>query len=310
MSHFTVLVIGEDIVGQLAPYHEFECTGEDNEYVQDLDITEEAKEEYEEHKKGLEEDEDTSFAEFVKYYHGIETIQFGEKPKLAGDHKYGYAIAVGRRVIKVVRRTNPNSKWDWYLIGGRWTGFFKAKAGAVGQVGEPGALTQRAGAGRFDSGLKKDIDIEGMKEEARKKAENKYDIVWGELSKVPKADRDAFVPWEEFRDGGSSLEEQKELYHAQPLARAFGLVGRDVVGFLSSVSEFLLSREEYGTLAANSAIVPYAVVKGGEWFAKGEMGWWGCSDDKVSQEEWNKQVTEMVEALPEDTLLSIVDCHT
>lgn len=35
MSHFTVLVIGPNYEEQLAPYHEFECTGCDDEYVQD-----------------------------------------------------------------------------------------------------------------------------------------------------------------------------------------------------------------------------------------------------------------------------------
>ena len=34
MSHYSVLVIGENVEEQLAPFHEFECTGDDNEYVQ------------------------------------------------------------------------------------------------------------------------------------------------------------------------------------------------------------------------------------------------------------------------------------
>ena len=35
MSHFTVLVIGENIDQQLAPFHEFECTGTNDEFVKD-----------------------------------------------------------------------------------------------------------------------------------------------------------------------------------------------------------------------------------------------------------------------------------
>ena len=46
MSHFSVLVIGENVDEQLAPYHEFECTGEDNQYVQPIDRTEEARAKY------------------------------------------------------------------------------------------------------------------------------------------------------------------------------------------------------------------------------------------------------------------------
>ena len=41
MSHFVVMVIGEDPEAELAPFHEFECTGLDDQYVQDVDITEE-----------------------------------------------------------------------------------------------------------------------------------------------------------------------------------------------------------------------------------------------------------------------------
>ena len=47
MSHFTVLVVGEDPESKLAPFHEFECTGIKDQYVQDIDITEEARKEYE-----------------------------------------------------------------------------------------------------------------------------------------------------------------------------------------------------------------------------------------------------------------------
>src|ERR1700694_4103533 len=46
MSHFTVLVIGEDPEVQLAPFHEFECTGTNDEYVQDIDILKQTQEEY------------------------------------------------------------------------------------------------------------------------------------------------------------------------------------------------------------------------------------------------------------------------
>jgi hypothetical protein len=46
MSHFVVLVIGDNVEQQLAPYHEFECTGRDDQYVVDIDITEEVRNEY------------------------------------------------------------------------------------------------------------------------------------------------------------------------------------------------------------------------------------------------------------------------
>lgn len=47
MSHFTVLVIGDNPEEQLAPFHEFECTGLDDQYVIDMDETQEYREQYE-----------------------------------------------------------------------------------------------------------------------------------------------------------------------------------------------------------------------------------------------------------------------
>lgn len=46
MSHYSVLVIGPNVEEQLQPYHEFECTGTDDQYVQEIDQTEEAREAY------------------------------------------------------------------------------------------------------------------------------------------------------------------------------------------------------------------------------------------------------------------------
>lgn len=46
MSHFTVAVFtneNKSVEELLAPFHEFECTGINDEYVQDVDITEDVK---------------------------------------------------------------------------------------------------------------------------------------------------------------------------------------------------------------------------------------------------------------------------
>lgn len=47
----------------------------------------------------------------------------------------------------------------------------------------------------------------------------------------------------------------------------------------------------------------------GVWCAKGEMGWFGMSDDELSQDDWNRKVNELIDGLPDDTLMTIVDCH-
>ena len=51
MSHFAVLVIGAHPEQQLAPFHEFECTGKNDQYVQDTDVTDEYRKDYEDRTK-------------------------------------------------------------------------------------------------------------------------------------------------------------------------------------------------------------------------------------------------------------------
>jgi hypothetical protein len=53
---------------------------------------------------------------------------------------------------------NPDSRWDWCVLGGRWYGYFKLKKGKTGKLGEPGASRNKP---RYDvdSALKGDIDL-------------------------------------------------------------------------------------------------------------------------------------------------------
>jgi hypothetical protein len=69
------------------------------------------------------------------------------------------------------------------------------------------------------------------------------------------------------------------------------------------------TRNSYIEKKRNAVYVPYAIVKDGKWIARGEMGWWGCSKDEMSKDEWNQKVAEMIAALPNDTPITVVDCH-
>jgi hypothetical protein len=53
MSHFSVMVVTDTeptedtLAAVMQPYHEFECTGDDDQYVQDVDDTAELRQQYE-----------------------------------------------------------------------------------------------------------------------------------------------------------------------------------------------------------------------------------------------------------------------
>lgn len=71
---------------------------------------------------------------------------------------------------------NPNSQWDWYVVGGRWNGFFKLKKNKKEYI-HPEFLPKELRTkrkefpGGVNSALKKDIDFTGMREYRLKLAE-------------------------------------------------------------------------------------------------------------------------------------------
>lgn len=177
MSHFVVGVIttsGEEpeVKKLLAPYHEFECTGLDDEFVQDIDITESRRAEYLKDTEtrlkfpngrlesffdakgewrpefsqvtadssamfprrtyfipeGCERVEvpSTELYSFVEWLKSEDSniVYCGQPLETRVAHKYGYVqLNQDGEVERVIDRTNPNRKWDWWVIGGRWADY-------------------------------------------------------------------------------------------------------------------------------------------------------------------------------------------
>lgn len=369
MSHFTVLVIGEDVDRQLAPFHEFECTGRDDEYVQTIDKTEEAREEYlkdtermyvsesgeivdayddrfyrdpteKESKQigiggtgccrdfgftskdwgdgkgyrpkvhflpeGFEEKqiptpEVKDFAEFVQDYYGMEIIGKAKKPDLGKKHKYGWCrVDKDGKVIEVIRRTNPNDHWDWYQVGGRWSGLFQMKDNRKGKVGETAFMCDPAKPGTSDQALKGDIDFERMRAESLKEKMDKYDkavsIIAGR----------SFVSWDRVKEeNGQDINRSREIYGEQQVIKDF-----QHEFFFDDIENYCVAREEYLEKASKSSgFSTFAVIKDSKWYEKGRMGWWAMVHDEKDEDEWCCKFNELIDSVPDDTLLTIVDCH-
>lgn len=307
MSHFTVMVIGENVDEQLAPFHEFECTGVDDEYVREVDETKQARKDYAKRDAKYKK---YSFAKFCEAWYGKKPVRFGEKPNLAGDHKYGYVLLDKKgNVVKVVDRTNPETKWDWFQIGGRWSGFFKLKAGQNGNLGKPGVPQQLdpdyepPEKNRADQCRKGAIDIEGMRQDKAERAAKEYDLFVKVTDGLPK-----HAPWEIIRKkhGQKNIDVARKEYHAQPVIEALRK-NKETVWF--EADDFLCTREEYIDAARRDAISTFAVVKDGKWYEKGEMGWWGIVTNEMAEDGWNQQFSKLIDDLTDDTLLTVVDCH-
>lgn len=286
MSHFSVIVVGENIEEQLAPFHEYECTGQNDQYVQDIDKTEEAKEEYQSQGDG------ESFVDFVQDWYGIKvaTEDTLDTDGADSEHKYGYVLVDAEgNVLKVVRRTNPNAKWDWYVTGhgSRFQNRLLHKDGF-----------------KTDQILKGDVDFEKMKDDAGKEAAERWQITRDALTA---ANAPLWESWEVIRErNGDNIDAAREEYNNQPGMKA---VQQELwaMGYYDETDAHLADLDAYVLNARNKACVPFAILKDGQWYERGRMGWWAIVSDEDGT--WDAKAVELLEALPDDTMLTVVDCH-
>lgn len=313
MSHFSVMVIGDDIARQLQPYHEFECTGIEDEFVKDVDLTDEARALYSKAKcirlkdgAGVlhdffdaagnwrpefsqpnpnAPDWAKSRMEFVPAGFTRVEVPAPEVESFAVwcEGWYGRSPRNVNGEERLIKHTNPNAKWDWWTIGGRWSNKLKLKAG-----------------GHADSAMKRNIDIAGMRDAAGAAALARWERAAALTGGA------AWEAWDLIRDRTEGIDVARALYNAQPAVIALRADNRDP---FFNLDQFLAPKDRYVQEARDSAIATFAVVRNGEWAEKGSMGWFGCASNEMPQSEWNKLFNDMLDGLPDDTRLTVVDCH-
>lgn len=140
MSHFTVLVIGADHDAQLAPFSE--------EIRVDTYISSTRHELIERNRDTLTFMRDHGYAEYLadpedyleRFKHNpghckyFTDGEFAAKLNWTDEQLYQDAIKYAEPYEidsegNELSTYNPNAKWDWYQVGGRWDGFLKTKDG-------------------------------------------------------------------------------------------------------------------------------------------------------------------------------------
>lgn len=278
MSHFLVLAFGDDIDGMLAPYDE---NIKVDEYFVD-DVSEKEKLEFINHYKEYVDESPLD----------IEKEMLSLYEKFGKDWNYNeWKLVDG--VWKICSTYNPKSKWDWYVKGGRFSGFLTVK-----KDDEEVRVNETTVA---------DIDFNKKIEEVKKEARE----YWKEVNDFIKESKtDSFKPWKEIVDiEGLNVVEKREMYNAQPEAKAFAEYSKNNFNF-NSVEDFLVSEEEFVSDSVYSSIAPFAYVseKTG-WREQGEMGWFGVSIKNTSNKEWHEEFMSFVAELPPETKVTVIDCH-
>ena len=475
MSHFTVLVVGEKPEEQLQPFHEFECTGTNDQYVQEIDKTEEARDAYESEtirylkspdgqlhnyfdnefyiktKGGIPFKEgehftpegyeditvlykmDHSFLDFIGYYYGDkEPVPYGQEPDRDGEHKYGYVLLdKDGNIDKYIKRTNCNkyrveicggvdetlskmqnnesgdrvllhigeetkrtlemeirnflgsvpayagrakkivcdlfeatnkedfdrpqspdregarsplsqlqydfgtstrefrciqcgntvphkahvivnnlvggSKWDWYQVGGRWTGYWALKEGGRGSLGKPGVFDNKP-LHDADQARKSDIDFASMRFSASQAAAEEFDKFMKILD-----GRDFPIPWATVREKmfPGDINTARKFYNDQEIIKDIHKVDPFMIPWDDDLNHYYCdgNRQQFIDKRVRGCISTFAVLKDGEWHERGNMGWWGMVSDGKEKHVWEDEFGKMLDDLPDDTLLTVVDCH-
>ena len=278
MSHFTVLVIGENIDEKLAPY------SEELSVKPYIDIKREEVEKR--HTEIRKESLMSSFKQFQAYLDGYRGKARGTPAYLRkyanemslsefASEYYGQEIDENGNLLSTY---NPDSKWDWYQIGGRWAGLLRVKDDTNGNRGNPSLLMDEFEykSNEVDSAQFGDID-------------------WEKMSHDPEAEKKLRDFWE--LAVNTDVDDEKRLDQFILYKPQYYL------DMYKTVDEYIRRLTLFSTYAV--------VTDDGVWHGKGDMGWFGMSsesDDEAldwDNEYWNRFLAN----LNPDTVITILDCH-
>lgn len=282
MSHYTLLVVGptddKEIEEALAPFYEEREVEPYIEYtLEDIDKEQQEKIENDERIIAAGGNE-KQIEELTKELKKIKKMT----PKWFAFYWYGHKTKQDKDG-NILTTYNPDSQWDWYQLGGRWIGYFRLKKSKRGQLGTPSfgvTSTEEQLERHADRALVKDIDFEGMRNLRAKEAEEKAKKV------------DTFIKEKEKEDKITEAEaiEKYESYIDAELGIEVGK-----------------SREDY--MREKSFISTFAVLKDGNWYERGEMGWFCSIIEGTDRAEWEQEFGKLMKSLDGNTMLNVVDCH-
>lgn len=205
---------------------------------------------------------------------------------------------------------NPDSKWDYWRVGGRWAGNLVLKPGAEG-VMQPLSWEWDNEAnidfsGRADVARKGDVDFDRVRQEAVDAANAEWDAYEAAVAEYgPLPDMEWVKLFETDRE---AAEAARTAYWNHPGVAA--LKG-DAFFAEPPTEKFQPDRETYVERARLNAVTCYAYLDSENgWLEPGRMGWFGMSNDTAdSREDYAREVNRILDELPDDAVLAVVDCH-
>lgn len=273
MAHYKVLVIGNDVEGQLDRFSE---RREVEPYLDETyDITGElgAARDYRATKNP--KDATITDLELLRDWDG-------------GDFHINAAGDIERWTT-----WNPDGMWDWWTVGGRWPDalLLKPEAG--------GAWVNEAQAGM--------VDFEAMSALAQAEAETEWDrmLVATEGTEIPSGAFSTFV-----ENAGGNAEVARTRWNELPWVKAVQGLGYRYDPYWSYCLDKTDPTAAFLRRACTSPFDGYrAIVADGQWHAPASMGWLGTLSTDTEEHAWSAQATDLIKAAEPHTRLTVVDCH-
>lgn len=231
-----------------------------------------------------------TFAAFCQDYYGIAQANSWEPIDLDGEHYNGHVLVDAEgNVHKVVKRTTKNGHWDWWEVGGRFSGILNS-------------------AGGRDICKRGDISIlKLMKEDEkhRRKAivqmAGKAGIAEADMGNLLEVYRRAVTDWK--ADGKGDWEAHRLWMTRRDERLAPILEDLSRMAMLKpgqTLDEYYRDGQPFGT---------YAVVMDGQWMEAEREAFWRMKPGTHSDSDWSQKCWEIFRDLPPSKWLAIVDCH-
>lgn len=293
MTHYRILVClkpGQDIADALAPF--------------DGNLEVDPYREYEEGEPGEQWFIDESDGENLTWPQiaGIWNAKYGdEREMLLDEDGRAYTMSTA----------NPNAKWDWWKVGGRWPALMRV---ASAHDGDPDVINgdlswtademdklRSEGPLNCDGGPKRILDLGLTRATAAARRAEEFDKFHALIKDVEQP-----KPWSHFldrhkADGQYSIEQAREDFHGQPGVLA--LNGSDFRFWAAeAIALYCRPRDAVLAEARDRAIAGFALLTmEGEWREPNEA--------PESKDAYYRQANAYIEALPEDAVLVNVDIH-
>jgi hypothetical protein len=279
MSHFAVLVkidsdtlqqhndsIADAVDALMAPYQENNMGTCPKQYMQFYDMTQEIQEEFD----SLSEEDKLKYPtleDVAKNYYGY---NYHEDQKA-----YGYWA-------------NPDTKWDWFVIGGRFSDMLPRKT--------------ENGVEMVDVVACGDLDIDQLNVDTDKAIVKWWEEYQQFIEEKDSENKDMGIDWYI----SSDLQDMGLIKCIKP--RVF--IDGDWTG--GEWDEQPVTLEQLQTeYRYFFEFCTWAVLDKDGWYTKGEMGWWGMSEatpESRKEFAYNYMEKFILNEKP-DTVLVVVDCH-